>query len=97
MLQQWQGVWSGTTTLFSNSSHNTTKAVTWEKPEFGSIKVNIDATIFCDMSIIRLGWVVRDSSGSFFSAHGTIYQMQLHPQDRAPWTCDKVRTHGARD
>ena len=79
MLQQWQGVRSVTNTFFSNSNNNITNAVSWEKPEFWWIKVNIDAVVFWDRSITRLGWVIRDSLGSFISAHGTIYQMQLHP------------------
>ena len=79
MLQQWQGVRSGTNTLFSNSNNYITKVVSWEKPEFRWIKVNVDVAVFCNRSITGLGSVVRDSSGSFISAHGTIYQMQLHP------------------
>ena len=48
-------------------SHLIKHLVGWEKPNERWKKVNVDATIFSMSGTIGLGWVLRDSIGSFLA------------------------------
>ncbi|KAL9433206.1 hypothetical protein AB3S75_028098 [Citrus x aurantiifolia] len=43
-------------------------AVSWEKPEFGWVKRNVDAVVFASQERIELGCVIHNSDGRFFAA-----------------------------
>ncbi|XP_015382113.1 uncharacterized protein LOC107175236 [Citrus sinensis] len=43
-------------------------AVSWEKPEFGWVKCNVEAAVFASQGRIGLGCVIRNSDGGFFAA-----------------------------
>ena len=43
-------------------------AVSWEKPEFGWVKCNVDAAVFASQGRIGLGRVIRNSDGGFLAA-----------------------------
>ncbi|KAH9670971.1 reverse transcriptase domain-containing protein [Citrus sinensis] len=43
-------------------------AVSWEKPEFGWVKCNVDAAVFASQGRIGLGCVIRNSEGEFLAA-----------------------------
>ncbi|XP_074363255.1 uncharacterized protein LOC141703719 [Apium graveolens] len=39
----------------------------WKKPEFGFVKINVDASVFIGAPTFTIGMVVRDHNGEFFS------------------------------
>ena len=62
-------------------SHLIKHLVGWEKPNERWKKVNVDATIFSMSGTIGLGWVLRDSIGSFLATGEELVQQQLQPNE----------------
>lgn len=53
----------------------------WEKPLEGWVKLNVDTTLFEDISCTGLGSVARDAAGKFFRARNMRHEGLVSPRE----------------
>ncbi|KAH9777775.1 RNase H domain-containing protein [Citrus sinensis] len=68
LLYQWQAAKKQLYFVDAGVQQLAHGAVSWEKPEFGWVKCNVDAAVFASQGRIELGCVIRNSDGGFVAA-----------------------------
>nr|GMD78417.1 uncharacterized protein LOC109159918 [Ipomoea batatas] len=77
-LKEWKSVRSSPHLQDVSTQRSTDK---WVKPDFGTLKLNIDAFVHQNAFHVGMGWILRDHQGYFVAAQAATRPGPLHPRE----------------